>query len=86
VKSSNLTTCCISIAILALAGWTSLSGASDSSSAENPAPLEESIPGPLDGMIFSGALGPDGKPKDILDSFVFEEQLDNKTASTASTE
>lgn len=72
MKSSNLTTCCILITFLALAGWTSLSGASDSSSTENPAPLEESIPGPLDGMIFSGALGPDGKPKDIPDSFVFE--------------
>ena len=28
--------------------------------------------GPLDGMIFEGALGPSGKPKDTADSFVFE--------------
>ncbi len=28
--------------------------------------------GPLDGLTFIGALGPDGKPKDIKDSFVFE--------------
>ena len=27
--------------------------------------------GPLDGMTFTGALGPDGKPKDIADTFVF---------------
>ena len=73
VKISIFTTSCIFIAILSLAGWNSLSGASDSSSTENPAPLEESIPGPLDGMIFSGALGPDGHPKDVPDSFVFED-------------
>ena len=30
------------------------------------------VSGPLDGMTFVGALGPDGKPKDIPDSFVFE--------------
>lgn len=28
--------------------------------------------GPLDGMIFTGMLGPDGKPKDVEDVFVFE--------------
>ncbi len=28
--------------------------------------------GPLDGMTFVGMLGPDGKPKDIADTFVFE--------------
>ncbi|MEE4379122.1 MAG: hypothetical protein V2J55_16650 [Candidatus Competibacteraceae bacterium] len=28
--------------------------------------------GPLDGMTFTGMLGPEGKPKDIEDSFVFE--------------
>ena len=27
--------------------------------------------GPLDGMSFSGALGPDGQPKDVVDRFVF---------------
>ncbi len=32
---------------------------------------EEAVQGPLDGMVFEGALGPDGKPKDISDSFVF---------------
>ena len=32
---------------------------------------EEVFPGPLDGMVFEGAVGPDGKPKDIADSFVF---------------
>ncbi|MDA7430465.1 hypothetical protein PGB28_18545 [Primorskyibacter aestuariivivens] len=27
--------------------------------------------GPLDGMIFTGMLGPDGQPKDVEDTFVF---------------
>jgi len=27
--------------------------------------------GPLDGMSFTGALGPDGQPKDVTDRFVF---------------
>ncbi len=27
--------------------------------------------GPLDGMSFAGAVGPDGKPKDVADRFVF---------------
>ena len=31
-----------------------------------------STAGPLDGMTFVGMLGPDGKPKDIADTFVFE--------------
>ncbi|WP_418320654.1 hypothetical protein [Piscinibacter sakaiensis] len=30
------------------------------------------VPGPLDGKTFRGALGPDGKPKDTPDVFVFE--------------
>lgn len=32
----------------------------------------ESVKGPLDGKSFTGALGPDGKPKDTNDRFVFE--------------
>jgi len=32
----------------------------------------QSVRGPLDGMTFSGALGPDGQPKDTADVFVFE--------------
>mgnify|MGYP001811774081 FL=1 len=72
MNSSTFTTCFISIAILALAIPASLSSASNSNSANNPTSQEEIIPGPLDGMTFNGALGPDGKPKDIPDSFVFE--------------
>ncbi len=30
-----------------------------------------SVSGPLDGMTFTGALGPHGKPKDVEDTFVF---------------
>lgn len=32
----------------------------------------ESVAGPLDGLSFKGMLGPDGKPKDVPDLFVFE--------------
>ncbi|HKJ52233.1 MAG TPA: hypothetical protein VKB27_12060 [Gammaproteobacteria bacterium] len=32
----------------------------------------EIVPGPLDGRVFSGALGPDGEPKDVPDTFVFK--------------
>ena len=72
MNSSTLITYLISIAILASATWAFLSRASDSNSVNSPTSQEEIIPGPLDGMTFSGALGPDGKPKDIPDSFVFE--------------
>lgn len=73
MRSSNFSVYCISIAILALAAWSALSVAANSSSSENSTSIEESIiPGPLDNMTFTGALGPDGKPKDIPDSFVFE--------------
>ena len=34
-------------------------------------PTAKIVAGPLDGMVFEGALGPDGKPKDTADSFVF---------------
>lgn len=30
------------------------------------------IPGPLDGLVFVGELGPEGKPLDTSDTFVFE--------------
>lgn len=73
MKSSTFTTCLISIAIMALVPWSSSSRASDTSSVNNPTSPEEIIPGPLDGMTFNGALGPDGEPKDIPDSFVFKD-------------
>ena len=72
LQCSRLGACLLLITLLRLAGWTSLSASSDIQSAENPVPQEESIPGPLDGLTFNGALGPDGKPKDIPDTFVFE--------------
>ena len=72
MNSSTFTTCFISIAILALSTPASLSSASNSNSASNPTSQDEIITGPLDGMTFNGALGPDGKPKDVPDSFVFE--------------
>ena len=52
---------CLILPAVTLAGDTSASGSI----------TEESFAGPLDGMVFEGALGPDGKPKDIADTFVF---------------
>jgi hypothetical protein len=57
-------------AAITLSGASLLTTAAESDSAKNT--LSEVVFGPLDGMTFTGALGPDGKPKDIPDSFVFE--------------
>ena len=46
--------------------------ASELQLSDNDADADEIVSGPLDGLTFSGALGPDGKPKDIPDVFVFE--------------
>lgn len=46
--------------------------AGDLQSSETDPKSEEIISGPLDGLIFNGAVGLDGKPKDIPDTFVFE--------------
>lgn len=59
-------------ASLTLGCWSQSSDASDSDSSESALAAQELVPGPLDGLVFSGAVGPDGKPKDIPDSFVFE--------------
>ena len=37
-----------------------------------PGEEAEIVPGPLDGLVFEGALGPDGEPRDVPDTFVFE--------------
>ena len=59
----------ILIIAMVLAGVTQTSAASEEGSKPD---TEESVTGPLDGLTFQGALGPDGKPKDIPDMFVFE--------------
>jgi len=38
----------------------------------NAAADTEIAAGPLDGLVFSGALGPEGEPRDVPDTFVFE--------------
>lgn len=62
------------IVLSAFLSLTAVSQKSVASGEDKPAmaDTEESIPGPLDGLTFRGALGPDGKPKDIPDIFVFE--------------
>lgn len=72
MNSSTFTTSFIAITFMAFSTLASLSSASDSGSLNIPTPGDEIIPGPLDGMTFNGALGPDGKPKDTPDSFVFQ--------------
>lgn len=72
MHSSILTVCFISIATIALVGGFSHTGASNVTAQDNSELIQESIAGPLDGMTFLGAVGPKGKPKDIPDSFVFE--------------
>jgi hypothetical protein len=69
----NLTFSLLSLAIVALYCWSSSLSATESESGGNPSSTQALVPGPLDGMIFSGALGPDGHPKDVQDSFVFED-------------
>jgi len=58
-------------AILATTGLQSRTGTSVSKLADTIA-TQEFVPDPLDGMTFIGALGPDGKPTDVNDVFVFE--------------
>lgn len=73
MRTLKFNACFISIAIFILAAGSSLSAATDSGSSVNSVSRDETaIPGPLDGMTFTGALGPDGKPKDTPDTFVFE--------------
>jgi len=62
----------IILVTLAAGGWSFQMHAAGSDAAANDATSPESGTGPLDGMKFIGALGPDGKPKDVEDSFVFE--------------
>jgi len=56
--------------LITLGAWYLQAGASEAST--NTDNSVSPAHGPLDGMTFTGALGPDGKPKDIADSFVFE--------------
>lgn len=58
--------------ILGLTGGFQISAANENNSKSITPETEEAVPGPLDGLTFRGALGPDGKPKDIPDVFVFE--------------
>jgi hypothetical protein len=58
--------------VLILTSGLQITAANEDSSSTVTQDTEESVPGPLDGLTFRGALGPDGKPKDIQDIFVFE--------------
>lgn len=66
MKKSTLFVSFVVAAVTLAPGWTSQMYASDMDA------VERGFNGPLDGMTFVGALGPDGKPKDITDTFVFE--------------
>ena len=47
-------------------------GASSTLQAASDDAVATAVAGSLDGLSFRGAIGPDGKPKDIPDLFVFE--------------
>ena len=66
IKASTFAVCFLIAGSIATAGWSSSVYATDSDT------VKGDFNGPLDGMTFIGALGPDGKPKDIPDVFVFE--------------
>lgn len=72
VQRPKLTVSFVIVAAIVVAGLSSLAIAIGSESGDNTTPTPGSQAGPLDGLIFTGALGPDGKPKDTPDSFVFE--------------
>ena len=71
MQRSKLIVGFIVVLVAAVSGWFGLSSASDPKIAGAIEDTEETGSGPLDGMTFTGALGPDGKPKDIKDTFVF---------------
>lgn len=58
--------------VAVLAAVSVLGSASADAGEANAVVDTESASGPLDGLVFKGALGPDGEPKDVPDTFVFE--------------
>ena len=66
----TLRTKCLLIAAPVLVLFMPGATAADSTTAQDD--TSRVIAGPLDGLSFVGALGPSGKPKDIVDRFVFE--------------
>lgn len=72
MQKTHLIGSLIILVTIAAGGWSPQMNAAGSDAAENDTTSPESGTGPLDGMKFIGALGPDGKPKDVKDSFVFE--------------
>lgn len=59
------------ISIAAVGGWFAFTQNSKPVLSASGETVNPNGNGPLDGMTFVGALGPDGKPKDIADRFVF---------------
>lgn len=58
--------------ILGLSSGVQISAANEDGSKSITPEIEEAVPSLLDGLTFRGALGPDGKPKDTQDIFVFK--------------
>ena len=63
---------CAAFAVL-IAGAAISLGARSAAEADRIDAIETTGPGPLDGMVFVGLLGPEGKPKDVPDTFVFQD-------------
>jgi hypothetical protein len=73
MRRSNVVESIILGMALSLAGIVQIAAANEDGSGPVTPNSAELVPGPLDGLTFQGALGPDGKPRDTPDTFVFED-------------
>jgi hypothetical protein len=73
MRNPNLfTPLIIGTIIVALGGWHFGAIAAESNSTKDATTEATLVSVPLDGMTFTAAPGPDGKPKDVPDSLVFQ--------------
>jgi hypothetical protein len=72
MRRFNVVNTAILAIVLGLAGPTQTAAANEDDARPVTPKTAELVSGPLDGLTFHGALGPDGKPGDTPDTFVFE--------------
>ena len=61
----------LAVAVLAGGSWIATSAMTGTNATDQVDVVQDYGEGPLDGMIFVGAVGPDGKTLDVADTFVF---------------
>ena len=71
MKRLSVTLTVMGVGALAIGGWLALAAGSSANQTNLPEIADTEGAGPLDGMTFTGLMGPDGKPKDVADTFVF---------------